>query len=80
MRMNIAKLQHTKPFMPPFAGTAEELESLVQFIKWSSSGTPSAWEISVEPETLSQIAKWLDEAGVEPGNSDRKHKTALGAE
>ncbi len=37
-RMNIAKLQHTKPFMPPFAGTAEELEALVQLIEWQRSG------------------------------------------
>lgn len=36
-RMNIAKLQHTKPFMPPFAGTAEELEALVQLIEWTAT-------------------------------------------
>jgi len=78
MRMNIAKLQHTKTFMPPFAGTATELEALVQFIKWNSSGSPEAWNTSVDPETLSQIRRWIDEAGTEPGNAEREHTVALG--
>ncbi|MGL4422337.1 MAG: c-type cytochrome, partial [Gemmataceae bacterium] len=33
-RQNFAKLQKLKPFMPPFAGTPEELESLVQYVNW----------------------------------------------
>lgn len=67
MRMNIAKLQQTKPFMPPFAGTATELEALVQFIKWSSSGQPQQWPVRSEPEVISRIDTWLDEAGTKPG-------------
>jgi len=68
MRMNIAKLQHTKPFMPPFAGTAEELEALVQYIDWSNHGQLANWSESHNPETLNNINQWLDEAGTQPGN------------
>lgn len=71
IRMNIAKLQQTKPFMPPFAGTAEELESLVQFILYTNSGKPKDWELSKNSENLESIQKWLDEAGVEPGNFEK---------
>jgi mono/diheme cytochrome c family protein len=67
MRMNIAKLQQTKPFMPPFAGTAEELESLVRFIRWSGTGTSTEDEEASEAEVLIQIQKWLDAAGTQPG-------------
>jgi mono/diheme cytochrome c family protein len=76
MRMNIAKLQHTKPFMPPFAGTAAELESLVQFILWSSAGSPATRvpdDQAVNHETLRQITHWLEEAGTKPGVFDRNH-------
>ncbi|MBL8819611.1 MAG: cytochrome c [Planctomyces sp.] len=69
MRMNIAKLQQTKPFMPPFAGTAQELESLVQYILWVESGRPSSWAQGMNPETVSQISRWLDEAGTEPAEA-----------
>jgi hypothetical protein len=69
MRMNIAKLQHTKPFMPPFAGTPEELESLVQYIDWANGGHPQEWKTSQDPETLTRIKKWLKEAGTQPGNA-----------
>ena len=68
MRMNIAKLQHTKPFMPPFAGTAKELESLVQYIDWSNNGRLATWSESHNRETLARIQQWLDEAGTQPGN------------
>ncbi len=71
MRMNIAKLQQTKPFMPPFAGTPGELEALVQFIKWSTAGQPDTWTESDQPDRLSQIAVWLDEAGTKPGILER---------
>lgn len=64
MRMNIAKLQHTKPFMPPFAGTAEEVESLVQFLRWRNANSPAAWPDSQTPAIQTQIAAWLAEAGV----------------
>jgi cytochrome bd ubiquinol oxidase subunit I len=74
MRMNIAKLQHTKPFMPPFAGTSMELESLVQFINWSSGGRPAEWRISNDRQTLAQIAVWLEEAGTAPGNFEQNRR------
>jgi cytochrome d ubiquinol oxidase subunit I len=71
-RQNVAKLQQLKPFMPPFAGTPEELEGLVQYVTWVSDGRPAAWPDSLadEPErsaTLARIRRWLDEAGTEPG-------------
>lgn len=74
MRMNIAKLQHTKPFMPPFAGTAEELEALVQFIRWSSADRPAEWKpLGDQKWVLKKIQGWLDEAGTEPGDFKRNH-------
>lgn len=62
-RMNVAKLQMTKAFMPPFAGTPEELESLVQYVRWESAGRPRSWVESRDEATLRQIKSWLDEAG-----------------
>jgi mono/diheme cytochrome c family protein len=67
LRLNIAKLQRTKPFMPPFAGTAEELEALVQWIQWQNGGRPATWAESHDPEVISQIGAWLDEVGTESG-------------
>lgn len=68
LRQNIAKLQHTKPFMPPFAGTAAEVEALVQLIQWESAGAPPRWpDTTTERASLTEIARWLDQAGVEPG-------------
>lgn len=64
MRMNIAKLQHTKPFMPPFAGTADEVEALVQFFRWKHATSPGTWPESHSAETRGRIAAWLTEAGV----------------
>ena len=74
MRMNIAKLQQTKPFMPPFAGTAEELESLVQFICWRSADSPRVWPEVENVTVIGQIEDWLEEAGTEPGDFDRNHR------
>ena len=68
-RMNIAKLQHTKTFMPPFAGTAGELEALVQLISWVNVGRPGEWRRSGDAAVLRRIEGWLREAGTEPGNS-----------
>lgn len=65
-RMNVAQLQWTKGFMPPFAGTAEELEALVQFVRWSDAGRPGAWAESRDPGVLSDIRTWLDRAGTRP--------------
>jgi len=73
-RLNFAKLQHTKPFMPPFAGSAPEVEALVQFINWSSAERPAAWQESSDPKALSQIATWLQEAGTAPGDFKQNHK------
>ncbi len=67
MRINIAKLQRTKPFMPPFAGNAEEVEALVQWLRWNTSGRPADWAASTDPAVLARINQWLDEAGTESG-------------
>ncbi len=69
MRMNIAKLQHTKPYMPPFAGSAEELEVLVQFLAWTRAGRPQEWKVYWDQEKLDQIQRWMDEAGTRPGGA-----------
>ena len=37
-RLNIAQLQRTKAFMPPFAGTVTEVEALVQVLTWRARG------------------------------------------
>jgi cytochrome d ubiquinol oxidase subunit I len=70
-RMNIAQLQRTKTFMPPFAGTPVELEALVRLIEWTTAGKPRDWAVSLDrgdwPENRRQIQAWLDEAGVAPG-------------
>ncbi|MFN0247651.1 MAG: cytochrome ubiquinol oxidase subunit I [Kofleriaceae bacterium] len=65
LRMNIAKLQHTKAFMPPFAGDADDVEAIVQLIQWEIAGAPSSW-----PSTDAQmtpISEWLQQAGTSPG-------------
>jgi hypothetical protein len=67
LRKNIAKLQQLKTFMPPFSGTPEELEALVQRIAWQNEGQPDTWPISNDPAVLQQNKKWLDEAGTQPG-------------
>ena len=41
LRLNIAKLQRTKGFMPPFAGNAEDVEALVQLLRWEAAGAPA---------------------------------------
>jgi len=64
--MNVAQLQWTKGFMPPFAGTAEELEALVQFVRWSDAGRPASWPETRDPAVLEQIRAWLDRAGTGP--------------
>lgn len=78
MRMNIAKLQHTKPFMPPFAGTATELESLVQFVKWHSQGSPEQWLDVAAPDDVSQIDTWLEEAGIAAVNQTHSSEAVEG--
>lgn len=69
-RMNVAQLQWTKGFMPPFAGTPQELEGLVQFIRWESAGRPASWQLpSDSADALAQIARWMDEAGTRPADA-----------
>jgi mono/diheme cytochrome c family protein len=65
MRLNVAKLQHTKPFMPPFAGNAADVEALVQYLNWHKSSKPNDWPISLDQDVIEQIQRWLDEAGTE---------------
>ena len=65
-RKDIAMLQKTKPFMPPFAGSAAELEALVQFLGWLDAGRPASWPASEDPAALARIARWLEEAGTAP--------------
>jgi cytochrome d ubiquinol oxidase subunit I len=65
-RINIAMLQHTKSFMPPFAGTANEVEAFIQMISWIEKGRPTEWPLSNDPKIFSQIQIWLDKAGTLP--------------
>lgn len=65
LRLNIAKLQHTKPFMPPFAGTSEELEALVQLIRWEHEHRPADWTDTSDPAVLEQIAEYMKQAGTQ---------------
>ncbi|MGN6105272.1 MAG: cytochrome ubiquinol oxidase subunit I [Kofleriaceae bacterium] len=69
MRLNIAKLQRTKGFMPPFAGNAEDVEALVQLLRWERAGAPridASATAPPDPAVLQQIQAWLDEAGTAP--------------
>lgn len=67
LRLNIAQLQRTKNFMPPFAGTPEELEALVQWLRWGHADKPDGWPVADDPRVIAQIQRHLDEVGVEPG-------------
>lgn len=80
MRHNIAMLQRTKAFMPPFAGTAADVEAVVQLLAWERDGAPTQWPRPVavapaEPDPLPQIQRWLDEAGTAPrtGRAEPAH-------
>lgn len=61
-RMNIAKLHETKAFMPPFAGTAEELEAIVQYIEWNHAKKPNTWREPDDAEALRRIEAWMRES------------------
>ncbi len=68
LRMNVAQLQHTKTYMPPFAGPPAEVEAITQLVRWESAGAPAIWpDTTGDVEALARIAAWLDEAGTEPG-------------
>ncbi len=71
LRLNLAKLQRTKGFMPPFAGNAEDVEALVQLLRWEHAGRAAAFTPTSSPEALAQIARWLDEVGTEPTGAVR---------
>ncbi|MBI1302375.1 MAG: cytochrome BD quinol oxidase subunit I [Phycisphaera sp.] len=77
-RMNVAKLQLTKGFMPPFAGTPAELEALVQFVRWEAADHPTAWAESGDAATFAEIKEWLDEAGTEPAPIARRDRSSNG--
>lgn len=77
-RVNIAQLQRTKDFMPPFSGNPAECEALVQFLEWVSAGRPAAWPVSNDPEVLDRIRGWIDEAGPGPGARFRHPQVAGG--
>jgi mono/diheme cytochrome c family protein len=62
-RLNVAKLQWTKGFMPPFAGTPEELEALVRYVRWETAERPRVWEETEDEAALRRIKAWLEEAG-----------------
>ncbi|HWO19059.1 MAG TPA: c-type cytochrome [Kofleriaceae bacterium] len=67
LRLNVAKLQRTKGFMPPFAGNAEDVEALVQLLRWEAAGAPAAVPARApDPAVLAQIQRWLDEVGTSP--------------
>jgi cytochrome bd-type quinol oxidase subunit 1 len=72
LRLNLAKLQRTKGFMPPFAGNAEDVEALVQLLRWEHGerAAPAA-AAAASADTLAQIARWLDEVGTEPAGAAR---------
>jgi cytochrome d ubiquinol oxidase subunit I len=65
-RLNVAMLQWTEGFMPPFAGTAGELESLVQYIAWEHEHRPKSWPESRDPSVLAGIETALRRAGPYP--------------
>jgi cytochrome bd ubiquinol oxidase subunit I len=60
LRLDVAKLQHTKAFMPPFAGNADDVEALVQLVRWETKDAPASWPVTQTPP---DISRWLDEAG-----------------
>lgn len=78
MRLNIAQLQLTKPFMPPFAGTAREVEALVQFLSWIHQGNPDVWPMTSTQDDfgtiIARIQGYLDVAGTEPADASARHK------
>lgn len=71
-RLNLAQLQQTKPFMPPFAGPPKELEALVQLLAWHNEGEPEAWPESHDPAVLKEIEEHLDEAGTHPSTAAQR--------
>lgn len=73
LRLNIAQLQRTKPFMPPFAGTAEELAALIDWIRWQQAGRPDEWNAATSEKVLAEIQSYLDEAGTQAAVQGEEH-------
>lgn len=73
LRLNIAQLQRTKPFMPPFAGTAEELAALIQWMRWQEAESPKEWNTNTDEQVLTEIQSYLDEAGTESATKQGEH-------
>jgi cytochrome bd ubiquinol oxidase subunit I len=71
LRMNIAELQRTKGFMPPFAGPPDEVEAVAQLLLWEEAGAPRAWPETADVATRARIAAWLAEAGTGPAEARR---------
>lgn len=71
LRLNLAKLQRTKGFMPPFAGNAEDVEAVVQLLRWEHGARAASFAPTSSPESLAEIARWLDEVGTEPAGAVR---------
>jgi mono/diheme cytochrome c family protein len=66
-RLNIAQLQRTKGFMPPFAGPPVEVEAVAQLLAWHEAGEPATWPAAPDrAAALARIAGWLREAGSRP--------------
>jgi hypothetical protein len=78
-RQNIARMQRLKPFMPPFAGTPEELEAICQLIGWENAGRPSSWLTTGEPELYRRLRAYLDDAGTERVTPADAVRSDLGA-
>ncbi len=71
LRMNVAELQRTKGFMPPFAGTPDEVEAVAQLLLWEAAGAPAAWAPTSDAATRARIQAWLVEAGPGPASALR---------
>jgi mono/diheme cytochrome c family protein len=59
LRMNVSELQRTKGFMPPFAGTPDEVEAVTQLLLWEEADEEAAWKVA---PTDPRIRGWLAEA------------------
>ncbi|MFM7259872.1 MAG: c-type cytochrome [bacterium] len=75
-RLMVAKLQWTGGYMPPFAGSASELESLVQYIAWEHAKRPKEWRESRDPVVIEEIARMLEEATTLPSPAAQKAAAA----
>ena len=62
LRLDIAELQRTKAFMPPFAGTPDEVEAVAQLLRWEDAGEPPAWATTDDEAVRAKIRGWLAEA------------------